>query len=337
LKILVGWILAIAGLALCTLAVTLVAFTWQAGRREIRNAHDAAPPGGRYRKAGDIELFVQEAGPADGPAVLFIHGTGAWSEAWRGPMEMLAKQGIRAIAIDLPPFGYSERPANSRYGKEDQGRRIVAILDALQIPRAILVGHSFGGGPTVEAATLAPERVRALVLVDAALSVADANADKVQGSALLSMFLAVRPLRDSVVAAFLTNPLFTRRLLQGFIDDPARATDEWVALYQRPLAVEGTTAAVGAWLPALIGPSTGAASENSATYRALTMPVYLIWGERDRITPLAQGEELAHLVPGAELTVIKQVGHIPQIEDADAFNEVLGKVIVMATSASEKP
>ncbi len=143
--------------------------------------------------------------------------------------------------------------------------------------------------------------------------------------------------RDSVVATFLTNPLFTRRLLQGFIDDPARATDAWVALYQRPLGVEGTTAAVGAWLPALIGPSTGAASENPATYRALTIPVYLIWGERDRITPLAQGEELARLVPGAELTVIKEVGHIPQIEDAAAFNEVLGKVIAKATSMSGKP
>jgi pimeloyl-ACP methyl ester carboxylesterase len=307
--------------------MTVTFFAWQAGKREVRNAVDAAPPGGRYVKAGDADLFVQQAGPPDGPAVVFIHGTGAWSEAWRGPMDMLAAKGIRAIALDLPPFGFSQRPASAQYDKKEQGRRIIAAIDSLQLERAVLVGHSFGGGPTVEAAVLSPDKVRALILVDAALGIAADDAAPAEPSHLLQAGLGLKPVRDSVVATYLTNPMFTRRLLQTFIDDPNRATDDWVAVYQRPLVVKDTTPAIGAWLPALIGPSSGAASENPGTYRKLAMPTQVIWGERDSITPLAQGQRLVSIVPGAQLTVIKGVGHIPQIENAAAFNEVLATAV----------
>lgn len=309
---------------LCVSTLALVAFSWQAGRREVRAAVEAAPPGGRYVRAGDVDLFVQEAGPADGPAVLFIHGTGAWSEAWRSPMSALAERGLHAIALDLPPFGFSQRPAEPRYGKLDQGRRIVALLDAMKIGRVVLVGHSFGGGPTVEAALLDPRRVQALVLVDAALGLPE-RPRRDGKRTLLDRLLAMPQPRDALVATFLTNPMFTRKLLQGFIDDTARATDEWVALYRRPLVVRGTSEAVGAWLPALMGTSSGAASEQPASYKALSMPVLLIWGERDRITPLAQGERLKQLLPSARLAVMKNVGHIPQIEDPAAFNALLAE------------
>ena len=57
------------------------------------------------------------------------------------------------------------------------------------------------------------------------------------------------------------------------------------------------------------------------------MPVRVIWGKRDAITPLAQGRRLAAIAPGAELTVLSGVRHIPQIEDTQAFNVVLLKSI----------
>jgi len=316
-------LLAVTGLA----AAALATFSWQADRRETLPAAAAAPPTGRYVPAADVEMFVQETGPADGPVVLFVHGTGAWSETWRESMSVLAEGGFRAVAIDLPPFGYSRRPDAPRYGKRDQGERIVGLLDALKVRRAILVGHSFGAGPTVEATLLAPERIRALVLVDAALGVRADAAQAQPPSFLLRAFFAIRPLRDSVVAAFLTNPSFTRRLLQAFINDPARATDERVAVYRRPLAVKGTTRAVGEWLPALLAPSGAAASEDPASYRSLLMPVFVIWGDRDTITPLDQGRHLVDIVPGARLLVLPRVGHIPQIEEPAQFNGLLLKTV----------
>jgi alpha-beta hydrolase superfamily lysophospholipase len=88
---------ALAVLAL--VALTLAFIRWQASEREVVTAQDAAPRTGRYVAAGDVAMFVQEAGPADGAAVVFVHGTGAWSETWRESLTMLAGAGYRAIAI----------------------------------------------------------------------------------------------------------------------------------------------------------------------------------------------------------------------------------------------
>ena len=136
-----------------------------------------------------------------------MHGTGAWSETWRESLDTLAAAGFHAAALDLPPFGHSERPARPRYSRADQARRILGVLDALGARRAILVGHSFGAGPTVEAALLAPERVRALILVDAALSIRPDGVPPRPAPAAVRTLLAVTPLRNALVATFLTNPL----------------------------------------------------------------------------------------------------------------------------------
>ena len=111
-------------------AAVLAVFRWQADLRENQVAGEAAPRAGRFVKAHDVDLFVQEAGDSSRAAVVFVHGTGAWSETWQPAMKAVADAGFRAIALDLPPFGYSQRPDPKHYGKEDQGRRIVGLLEA---------------------------------------------------------------------------------------------------------------------------------------------------------------------------------------------------------------
>lgn len=64
------------------------------------------------------------------------------------------------------------------------------------------------------------------------------------------------------------------------------------------------------------------------------MPVFVLWGDRDTITPLAQGQRLQSLVPGAELVVIAGVGHIPQIEDPARFNERLRGLVARFKAGS---
>src|SRR5690349_15731868 len=65
-------------------------FVALAARRERDVAADAAPATGRFLVGADVRMFVQEAGPADGPLVLLVHGTGAWSETWRATLTALA-------------------------------------------------------------------------------------------------------------------------------------------------------------------------------------------------------------------------------------------------------
>jgi pimeloyl-ACP methyl ester carboxylesterase len=315
--------------------VTLGAFAWLAGQRETKTAAEIAPRSGRFVRAGDVDVFLQQTGAESGPLVLFVHGTGAWSETWRGSLDAVAAAGFRGVAIDLPPFGHSERPAEPRYSKADQARRIVGVLDGLGVRRAILAGHSFGGGPTVEAALRAPDRVRGLVLVDAALGIRADGAPPAAPSALVRSVLAVSPVRDALVAGFLTNPRFTRRLLAAFVADETAASPERVAVYQRPLVIRGTTRAVGSWLPELVAPAAPARSEDPAAYRTLAMPLTAIWGARDTVTPLAQGERLVALAPGATLEVLASAGHIPQIEAPREFDERLVKALQAMHRAAE--
>jgi pimeloyl-ACP methyl ester carboxylesterase len=320
---LVRFLFRAALLVVALAAGALALMRYGATQRETEIATDTAPRSGRFVRAGDVEMFLQERGDPAHTAVVFVHGTGAWSETWLPALDAAAKAGYHAIALDLPPFGYSQRPDPPRYDKTEQGRRIAALLDAMALERPLLVGHSFGGGPTVEAVLARPGRVGGLVLVDAALGIRDDGQAAAPGSPLVRGFLAAAPLRDAVVATFLSNPSGTRRLLQSFVADPAAATDERVAIYQRPLSVKGTTRAFGQWLPALLLPDPGARSEDPDAYRHLGVPVVALWGDRDTITPLAQGQRVTGLVPGARLVVLPGLGHIPQIEGPDAFNRAL--------------
>src|SRR5438270_4099123 len=102
-----------------------------------------------------------------GDPLVLIHGVGGWAENWREVMGPLAATGRRVIAVDLPGFGESERPARVRhFGPDDPfyARFTVALLDALAIRSAHVVGSSMGGAVAYMTAVSAPDRVRSLTL-----------------------------------------------------------------------------------------------------------------------------------------------------------------------------
>jgi pimeloyl-ACP methyl ester carboxylesterase len=313
------WLVVALLLIVMGVSALLGACRYQASRRETRTRVDAAPAGGRFVHAADVDLFIQELGPRDAPVVLFVHGMGAWSELWRATLVATAAAGFRAVALDLPPFGYSERPARPAYGRQDQARRILGVVDALGVRQVTLVGHSFGGGPTMEAVLLAPRRVNALILADAAIGL-----DSPGGSSgMTTELLRMRALRNAIVAATVTNPRLTRRLLSRFVERQDAITDARVAVLQAPLAVQGGTAAFGDWLIEFLTSHEAPLSKRPDAYRALTLPTLIIWGDKDTTTPLAQGQRLSQLISGSELAVMPGVGHMPQIEDVEQFNRLL--------------
>lgn len=137
--------------------------------RERQTVEQAAPASGHFVPAGDIRLYIEEDGPHSGFPVVFIHGSGAWSETWNKTVSMLAAHGFHTVALDVPPFGFSEKITDGAFSRQAQAQRIVRVLDSLQLKQVILVGHSIGGRPTAEVALLEPDRIRALVLDDVAL------------------------------------------------------------------------------------------------------------------------------------------------------------------------
>jgi pimeloyl-ACP methyl ester carboxylesterase len=85
----------------------------------------------------------------------------------------------------------------------------------------------------------------------------------------------------------------------------------------------------GDWLPQLLAEHDASASSDPAAYSRLTMPVLLIWGEQDTTTPLSLGQYLARIIPGSRLVPMPGIGHMPPIEDAEAFKRILFEFLTL--------
>jgi pimeloyl-ACP methyl ester carboxylesterase len=308
--------LIVVGLMSSAVAVSFagVLFWQQADRTS------AAPASGRFVHAHDVDVYIQEWGNVSGPVVLLVHAAGGWSGVWQRTAQRLSASGYRVVAIDMPPLGYSERPTTPAYSRVDQARRLIGTLDALGVQRAIFLGHSFGARAAAEAALRWPERVAGVILVSAALAL-DTPPPQ-QG--VVDTVLAWSPARKLIAATTLSNPLFTKTMLKLFVADPETVTPYWVTMYQRPLNIRGTYSATADWLPELVNePDITSLSRHSVSFASLASPTLVLWGEKDSVTPLPQGEFIAKSIPRARLVVLPGVGHLPPIEDENAFNDAV--------------
>jgi len=319
-----GYIFKTIAVLIGLLIVAIPFFAIQANLRESKTRQEAAPSTGKFVQAGDVELFIQEMGPADGQPILFIHGTAAWSGLWRETMTPLAEAGYRCIAIDIPPFGFSERPVAPAYGNEDQAKRIVALMDELNIESAILFGHSFGGGTTLETALMIPDRIDALILEDVGgLNIDIESIDAIPGPALSIFLSAPNFVLNPLIATTATNPLFTKTLISAMILDPADATDEKIEILQQPLMLQDATNTLGDWLQSVLRIQQPSLTSYTNNYKSLTMPTLIVWGDSDTVIQIEQGEYLQSLIPNSELVVLKDVNHIPHLEDLDALMKIV--------------
>ncbi|MEX3017078.1 alpha/beta fold hydrolase [Gymnodinialimonas hymeniacidonis] len=301
--LLVLTVLALAGLRLA------------AHLRETEDAN-ASPDMGRFVHTENGPIYAIAMGPPEGEHVLLIHGSVGWSGSWLHTLEVLADAGYFAVAIDVPPMGYSGRTPGADYGRAASADRILAFIDTLGLDPHI-VAHSFGAGAAVESVMDWPASAQSLTIIAGALPLDP------DGEAELPFYLRPVWLREVIVSATVTNPIAARPLLQAFLHRDEAATDEVLSVLRMPATQEGATEALAQWLPTLLVPPTDLPSAQSEAYRDLFLPVELIWGAEDATTPLTEGENLAALIPNATLTVIPDVGHIPMIEDEVAFHQAL--------------
>lgn len=298
-----------AGLALLGLRLS-------AAIREIGMLPADPPEEGRIVETALGPIYVEELGPADGQPVLLVHGSVGWSRMWRPTQAALAAEGYRAIAFDMPPMGWSFRDPGKDYSRKTQARRLLALAKALEV-KPVLVAHSFGAGPAAEAAMVQPGAFFGLVVVSGAVGLEAHLSD-----ASIPWPLGNSTAREFAVAATITNPPAMGWLLKRFLHRKEAATQEVIDMLNRPGHRAGTTAAYADWLPTLLVPPLDAQSTRPEAWGALPLPIAFLWGDRDTTTPVAQGERLADLT-GAPLSILKDVGHIPQIEAPAEFQAAL--------------
>lgn len=262
---------------------------------------------GRHVLVDDTRIrYIDTGADAGKPPVVLIHGLGASIYSWRKTIAPVAVAGFRVVAFDNRGFGFSARP-RSGYSNAAHARLVLALMDSLGIAEAVLVGHSMGGAIAAEAALAAPDRVRGLVLIDAA------------GYGLrypLLLRVAGWPLVGPLAAA-LRSRSWTARLLKGSYGDASKVTEADVDQYYAPVAEPDYGRAL-----------RGVAREFRfdalrGRLGAIEIPTLVLWGERDRIIPLAVGRRLAAELPRVAFIVMPGVGHAAPEEAPDAVNHWL--------------
>ena len=141
-------------------------------------------------------------GGRGGVPVVFIHGNGGNTDQWRAQLAHLREGGRRAVAIDLPGFGRSTAPANGDYSLGAMARAIDEAVDALQLSRFVIVGHSYAGAVVATYAAAHPEKVAGVVYLDAAGAGVTMSDEQKQGFAA-----AIRADKMKVVRAWFTPML----------------------------------------------------------------------------------------------------------------------------------
>ena len=273
---------------------------------------------GAYILAEDLTLHIHERGKQHKQTVLFVHGLGSWGKIWDKTTARLEEEGFHTIAVDMPPFGFSEKPIGFSFSTQDQVKRLTRLIETLGLEDIVLVGHSFAGEVTIETARSNQDKIKTLVLVDTGIDLPASPPPTINSFNIINNSF----FRNSLTT-ILTHPWFTKSLLTRFIYDKNDATPEVVHMLQEQFKVRGTSKALDNLLYSLSLSHT----PRDTNYTELTFPTFIIWGERDTTTPLVQGQYLRTLFPNSKLIVMPEIGHIPQIEDNEAFNDVLLNLI----------
>lgn len=299
------------------LVLLLLGLRGLAALRETQTVEEGKPTEGRLIDTSMGQVHVIEKGPENGIPLLLIHGSVGWSAFWGETLDILGESGYRATAIDFSPMGYSERDPDGNYARTRQANRLISLIDAMDT-KPILIAHSFGAGPGLEAVMRHQDRFAGAVIIAGAIGMGSDQNPK-----SLPLILKPKFVRELAVSTSITNPYILKPLLQMFLAKKDRALPEYLDILKQPNSRQGTTSAIADWLPTLLETPKDALSTSVNEYAAIDLPVAYIWGELDTATPIEQGEALQNVTKDSTLTVLPDLGHIPHIEDPNAFNSAL--------------
>jgi len=267
----------------------------------------------------DLELdgghvhYLDEGGGE--PVICFVHGFPFESGMWRPQLDHLVGRGHRCIAPDLFGFGRSDVPAErSDYSIPGYADQVAGLLDALEVPPVVLAGLSMGGYVALDLVHRRPELVRAMVLADTR-----AEADNDEGRQ-----------RRADQQVFLTGGGERSTLAEGMLDSligkqgPERERAiRTIRAFMLATPVEG-------WIGALEAMRTRA--DATPWLGDIAVPTLVLVGLDDTVTPVAAATILAEGIPGAELVVLPDVGHVSNLEGPDEFTMALDRFVDRITA-----
>jgi pimeloyl-ACP methyl ester carboxylesterase len=252
----------------------------------------AIAAGVKLHRDGGLEYLTRPG--KRGVPLVGIHGFGGDKETWLLMSAMIPR--ARGLAlVDLPGHGGSDDVDEARASIRDHAEAVLRVMDRERIERAILCGNSMGGGVALRLAASWPDRVAGLVLVasigrgvhaGAALAWLDGDNPLIPRPEDIEQFMKL---------ALERPPPVGKAVIRHVVTERARRADALRRLFRGFVLAGGDDG-----VPQQLG--------------LIAQPTLVIHGEQDRVIDVRTAEDLAHNIPGATLTVMRGVGHAPQLE-----------------------
>jgi 4,5:9,10-diseco-3-hydroxy-5,9,17-trioxoandrosta-1(10),2-diene-4-oate hydrolase len=263
-------------------------------------------PEGRYAtlKNGYRLHFLAEG---SGPDVVFLHGSGNGAcgySNFKGNFPAIAKAGFRCIVLDLPGYGYSDKPDNVDYTLDFFVECVTQALDEIGIARCTLVGNSLGGAIALGLALAHPRRVDRLVLMaPGGLNDLPDYLAMPGMAAMFALYGSGKPVTADAMKEFFHK---------AFVVDPSCVTDELVHERAELMKLQNPQVMKSMKVPNL-----------TARLPEIKTPTLALWGLNENMMPESGILRLAKGLPDCRMVLVPRCGHWVMIEHRELFNRMV--------------
>ncbi len=269
---------------------------------------------GEFVDVGGVRLYYYAAGTrGSGEPIVFIHGFPTSSHLWREVVP-LVPEGHRVVVVDLLGYGRSDRPLDRDVSIKGHAERVVALLDALRITYAAVVGHDIGGGVAQYLAIHHPTRVVRLCLVNSV-------AFDEWPTREVKMAKATLPLTRFLPATWILSVLRTD-LERGYAEQERGVHS--VDMYVKPFATPEGRDVLVAHLLAL---DQGETQMLAPRLKDIVAPTAIVWGAHDPFLPTAIAKRLHDIIPKSTLDIVPDVRHFTPEEAPETLGAIVAKLL----------
>jgi len=269
---------------------------------------------GEFLDLGGLRLYYYAAGSRGaGEPVVFLHGFPTSSHLWNDVVPLMP-EGHRIIVLDLLGYGRSDRPLGRPLTLKAHAERVLAVLDALSINYACIVGHDIGGGIAQLLAVKSPTRVSRICLVNSVGYDAWPVRELKLARAMLPL---TRHLPQSWGVSFLRNDM-----LRGFRDPERglRSIDRYIRTFATPEGRES-------FAEHLIALDSSETMTLAPRLKDIVAPTAIVWGRHDTFVPVSVGERFHADIPESTLEVLDHSAHFTPEEEPDRVALAVSKLL----------
>ncbi len=274
----------------------------------MEKVHLPARENVKYSRVNNLNIHVWSAGK--GTPLLLIHGFMGMAYDWRSNISELGKR-FSVFALDLPGFGYSEKPLSFDYTPSGYAEFIVSFLDLHNIQKVSLVGNSMGGQIALMICLKYPDRVSGLVLID--------SGGYPRSVEFLPFRLLKVPVIGEISMALLNRNIIRTMLRKGIYYNGSLVSDEIVDVYNSVYDTANARKMPPRIMRRIMKDEANIASRLSEI-RCQTL---IIWGANDKVISPSRAEQFHHDIKQAALLMVPEAGHMPHVEQPEIVDKAI--------------